>query len=232
MAFWGDDRWLEVQGTTPIVHVFSNARLREGCYRLMLGDEAIVSSSETDNDNAYRKIGENDTLVLKPGNFAYLITEETICIPENAIGLINVSTNIKFKGLVNISGFHADPLYEGKLIFTVFNAGPSSVTLSHKDEVFRLWLSDFLPAATAKPKKGYDRIPRDWADKLQGVYPSPFALAGKVQELEGQVRSIARERNQNRFFLVVLSLLIFPFVAAMYSEVFGPWFHEHILKYL
>jgi hypothetical protein len=41
------------------------------------------------------------------------------------MAFISMRTAFKFKGLVNISGFHVDPGYKGKLIFAVFNASPT-----------------------------------------------------------------------------------------------------------
>jgi dCTP deaminase len=43
---------------------------------------------------------------------------------------------IKQRGLVNVSGFHVDPGYSGKLLFSVYNAGPRSIVLTRGEPVF------------------------------------------------------------------------------------------------
>ena len=225
MAFWGEEKWLAAQTEKSIIDDFRPASLREGTYRLRLGDEAIVSSSVKDKRGAYRKLSPGSVLSLEPGHFAYLITKESISIPADAIGLINVATAEKFNGLINISGFHADPLYSGKLIFTVFNAGPLIIPLSADEELFRLWLSDFAPAATKAPALGYTSLDKKWVSRLQGVYPSSFALAMRVHQLEAEVKRIVSQRFFNYLFLTLITLILGPFAAAMFTELFKRWWN-------
>ena len=225
MSFWGEGKWASANAAQTLIDAYDPAKLKDGCYRLSMGDEAIVSSGDLGRHGGYRKLGESDILTLEPGRFAFLITKEAIHLPANAIGLINVETNIKFKGLVNISGFHVDPLYSGKLIFTVFNAGPSFIDLCPNDPIFRLWLSDFDPPSTNLPASGYKSLPRDWAERLQGVYPSPFALVDQVRQLEANVRKLEGQRKQFALGLFILGVLLAPFIAGLYVEVFSPIFH-------
>ena len=41
--------------------------------------------------------------------------------------------------LINVSGFHVDPNYKGKLIFSAFNAGPRDIILRKLDPVFMIF---------------------------------------------------------------------------------------------
>jgi dCTP deaminase len=45
-------------------------------------------------------------------------------------------------GLINVSGFHVDPGFYGKLIYAVYNAGPSEIHLSRGTEMFLIWFAD------------------------------------------------------------------------------------------
>ena len=45
------------------------------------------------------------------------------------MAFISIKAKLKFRGLVNVSGFHIDPGYRGKIIFAVFNAGPQPILL-------------------------------------------------------------------------------------------------------
>ena len=219
MGFWGQQKWLDsLQSDNPVVKHYNPDRLKEGCYRLCLGAEAIVSSTTDDRRGSYRTLGAGQMLNLEPGNFAYLITEETVNIPQNAIGLINVATASKLDGLINISGFHADPWYSGKLVFTVFNSGPTLISLWAGEPLFRLWLSDFDPPAIERPAPGYKELDKRWVSRLHGVYPSSFAIAEKVNKLESDVKSILDQRRFNDFILLIVTLLLAPFAAAMYVE--------------
>ena len=51
--------------------------------------------------------------MIPPGQFAFLLTAETVTMPDNAIAFISIKARLKFNGLINISGFHVDPGYRG-----------------------------------------------------------------------------------------------------------------------
>lgn len=46
---------------------------------------------------------------IEPGEFALMLTDELIHVPEDLVGFISVRFGYKRRGLVNISGFHVDP---------------------------------------------------------------------------------------------------------------------------
>jgi dCTP deaminase len=48
----------------------------------------------------------------------------------------------KFRGLINVSGFSVDPGYSGKLLFSVYNAGPSPVHLTEGERWFTIFFAD------------------------------------------------------------------------------------------
>jgi dCTP deaminase len=58
------------------------------------------------------------------------------------MAFISMRTGIKFQGLINVSGFHVDPGYSGKLIYAVYNASPSPVQICEGDSIFKVWFAD------------------------------------------------------------------------------------------
>ena len=136
MPFWGLEDWKAAAHTVPVVSDFSQEQFADGCYRLALGREAIVSVEANATSGVRRNLEADGFLQLLPGQFAYLITAERVRIPDAAIGLINIATRIKLAGIVNISGFHVDPGYDGRLIFTIFNAGAQAVHLGYHERIF------------------------------------------------------------------------------------------------
>lgn len=123
-------------------------------------------------------------------------------MPDSALAFISVRATIKFRGLVNVSGFHVDPGYRGRLVFSVFNAGPGPVHLARGDECFLIWYAD-LDRATklVKTGGGFDDIPT----KL--INP----IAGEIQSLAGlskRMDSIAAEQTLIRVIgLMILAVL-------------------------
>lgn len=218
MSFWSEKDWLtanqSLPADIPIVSNFEQAKLKDGCYRLSIGSEAMLTIDVHSKESAKRKLNSNDNFDIKPGQFAHLLTDETVNIPENSIGLINIATNEKIKRLVNVSGFHVDPAYFGRLIFTVFNAGGSNISLQQGQAMFRLWLLDYRGDAS-HDSATYNEIPRDWGDRLKGAYPSPFMLSKRISALETDVVRISATKARDAIIYGFLGLLVLTVTAAM-----------------
>lgn len=111
-------------------------------FDLNLGDEAFVTGSDEPI-----KLKKNGFLTIRSGCFALLTTNEKINMPSYLMGFIAVRFSYKKLGLINISGFHVDPGYNGKLIFSVYNVGPNDIIMRQGQPVFSIFfqrLSDDL----------------------------------------------------------------------------------------
>ena len=232
MSFWSEKDWItanqSLPADKPIVSNFERAKLKDGCYRLSIGSEAMLSIDVHSKASAKRKLKNNDDFDIKPGQFAHLLTDEIVNIPDNSIGLINIATNEKIKGLVNVSGFHVDPAYSGRLIFTVFNAGGSNISLQQGQAMFRLWLLDYRGEAS-KDSVTYNEIPRDWGDRLKGAYPSPFMLSKRLSALENDVVRISAMKERNAIIYGFLGLLVLTVTAAMTATLATDFISDRVI---
>lgn len=162
--------------------------LESANYQLRLGDSYCLNPSE---DGKVATLTDKDKqVVIKPGQFAFLITKETVSVPADCLALLSVKAGIKFRGLVNISGFHVDPGFKGKLKFSLFNAGPSAIVLERDRPYFLIWyckLSSTL--ADGDLYKGdhlnQKEFTADDVMKLQGDIASPNILLEKIKAVEG-----------------------------------------------
>lgn len=187
MAFWSSEKLRVVLSSSKVVEPFDDKAVKHGAYELSLGSEAFLTS---DDDNKKEVLGEAGQLVIPPGQFGLLLTEERVTIPKNAIGFISIKAGIKFRGLVNVSGFHVDPGFAGRLKFSVYNAGSQKIVLQRKQRVFLLWLGD-LDQPTADVYDGthvnQNEISPDDVMRIQGEIASPGQLKQDIQELEGRL---------------------------------------------
>lgn len=111
--------------------------IQQSSYDLRLGNELYVVGKKTPEKLSDR----HPYLSLAPGQFALLTTFETVDIPREYMGFITMRSHFKFQGLVNISGFHVDPTYKGKLLFAVQNVGPSDIRLKYAERTFTIFFS-------------------------------------------------------------------------------------------
>lgn len=167
-----------------LVAPYDAARVVNGAYELSLGPEVYVTSAETETK---RVIVKGEQVPIPPGQFANLLTEEVVTVPADALGLISVKFRLKQRGLVNVSGFHVDPGYSARLLFSVYNAGPRTVVVARGEAAFLLWYASFdKPTAEDDLYKGQkrDRITSEDVMHLQGEIATPQALAERVGEVE------------------------------------------------
>jgi dCTP deaminase len=183
---------------------FEKECAKYAAYDLRVGDEVFLSEQRIpirldEKDNPF--------IVLPPGQFALVKTYEQVSVPREFVALISIKSTFKFQGLINISGFHVDPTYEGHLIYAVQNVGPNDIRLRFKDRVFMImWAKLEPPYEGEKRKKGYDRIPLEMMAQLGGPSVTLVSLQKKVEELSLKLKiyggfAIAA-------FLAVLGLLL------------------------
>ncbi|MBA3447640.1 MAG: hypothetical protein H0T56_08525 [Pseudaminobacter sp.] len=137
-GFWSDGTWKALTETdAPVTPLKLDGIDRDGAnYNLAVGEEVYVSSLAS--GKTVQRLSDGEAFSIDPGQFAFILTEERVELPFDKIGFISIRASTKFLGLVNISGFHVDPGYKGKLIFAVYNAGPTRIHLRRGDRIFPL----------------------------------------------------------------------------------------------
>lgn len=150
---------------------------------LSLGEEVYVSSEEK-----IRSLDEGESISISPGEFALLMTEEVVDVPADKAALISIRFSKKLKGMVNVSGFHIDPNYTGKIIFSVYNAGPSSTLLRRGENAFMIVFSN-LSQPVSDNRNGanfpqLEQIKPSHTDGLQGRTASLEQLDDQVDTLQ------------------------------------------------
>jgi dCTP deaminase len=152
-------------------------------YELSLGSEYYTTASET---GTKVQIPEGEQIAIKPGQFAFLITKETVTIPRNVMAFISIKAGVKFRGLINVSGFHVDPGFKGKLKFAVYNAGSKDIVLDWEQRLFPMWFCQLTG-----DNELYDGVHNNQSSitgndiaQIQGTVISPNVLFQRFAELE------------------------------------------------
>lgn len=111
--------------------------VQEASLELRLGQEVFITK-----DRVPKLLAPEDQYVSIPsGEFALLTTEEKLSIPGDLTAFISIKLRYKILGLVNISGFHVDPLFKGRIVFSVYNVGPVDIVLRYNDPIFLIFFA-------------------------------------------------------------------------------------------
>lgn len=208
-----------------LITPFDPGRIAHSSYELRMGDEAFVTHPEKRPETRLN-LRVDDKVTIPPGQFAHLLTAERVAVPAHALGFISVKFGLKRRGLINVSGFHVDPGFDGKLVFSVYNAGPESIVISRGQPTFLLWYCN-LEGTTQHTygsehhlgsRHGLEHIRDDDVMALQGDVYSPQALAARIRELESQVAGLKTFRK------TILGGVVTPlFVLLIATVVINNW---------
>ncbi len=173
---------------------FKPERIKQLSYELSLGDEVFLTDSKDGKPEILNE--KNRVIEINPGQFALLLANEKISMPDDKLGLISIKASEKLKGLLNVSGFHVDPGFNGQLLFSVYNAGPSKITLKKGNPYFLIWFADIseslnneeLYSTKSNTHQDQSGIPTKYLDSLKrGELASPNVLLDKVKRINSQL---------------------------------------------
>ena len=224
MAFWTSQRVEREQIDRAkmgkaLIHPFDPERIKQGAYELALSHQAVATSSGTGGTNVP---GHPKAFKIDPGQFAVLYTFEEVKVPDNVIAFISVKSSFKGDGLINVSGFHVDPGYEGRLRFSVYNAGSRPLFLVFGRPTFQMWFAE-MDADTRDPYPGSreDRLVVTSKDlELTQEQPaSPAALNERLRDLERKWEKLQSLRIL--FFYPILVSIIAAFFAVVLTLLVG-----------
>ena len=188
--FWGPARLRKMLSDGRMMP-FSDGRVDGASYRLSIGHEVYISPTAGKprwQTSSITRLKERQAFAIPPGQFAFLLTHECVKLGLKEIAFISMRAKTKYRGLVNVSGFHVDPGFEGHLIFAVYNAGPVPVHLRQGQDIFLIWFSDLSDHCEEARDPGPRQIPSDLVNGISGRLHS---LAGLAQRLDGVTRELA-----------------------------------------
>jgi dCTP deaminase len=174
-------------------------------YTLKVGPEYYVTPNDQCSNPGsitLQSLAAREAFAVPAGQFGYVLTEEAVSVPTSTIAFISIRARIKWKGLINVSGFHVDPGFSGRLLFAVYNAGPGSIHLRRGDPTFLIWFADLdqdSPTDSKKGMKPVTQIDTGAINQVTGVIYSVQGLADKIRttekELAKRITSLERENG-------------------------------------
>ncbi len=207
--FWGPGK-LECKLSERHKKDFCPERIDGASYQLSIGDDIYVSPTAEATDPGTKSIVRlktEEAFTIPPGQFAFILTKEVVEVGLDEIAFISIRARTKYRGLVNVSGFHVDPGFKGHLTFAVFNAGPVAVHLRQGQPIFLIWYANISDPVPEPRAPGPWQIQSELISGIGGKLYSLASLASSVDEVE--------QKLQRRLDSVTRELAIFRVVAAI-----------------
>lgn len=208
MAFWSGET-LE-RRLAEIVHPSDIKSIDCAAYTLKVGPEYYVTPTDLTVDPksaTLRTLAVGEAFAIPPGQFAWILTEETVTVPRHSLAFISIRARIKWKGLINISGFHVDGGFSGRLTFSVLNAGPTPIHLRRGDPTFLIWYADLDTSETKYAKAA--QIPPmqlnvDALNQISGEVHSLQGLADRIRQTDKELgKRISTLERSNAVYTLI-----------------------------
>ena len=169
---------------------YDSANVKQASYDLRLGSEIYIVGHQVPDTLTQR----DPYAALAPGQFAILTTYEEVRIPNNVLALITLRFTFKQQGLINISGFHVDPSFHGKLKFAVQNVGPSDIRLKLREPIFTIFFAELKSDKIGATRDNSEvHVPQNLKgislEDLQTLGGSNITLAALQKEVQ-QLRTL------------------------------------------
>lgn len=161
---------------------------------LTVGQETYVTPSWTEKNKrkkTLQRLAAGDSIFIPPGQFGFLQSAESLKLSSSVMGFISFKATYKMMGLVNVSGFHVDPGWEGPLRFAMYNAGPVPVHIKAGMELFLLWVANLDQPSEkhrTKPAAADDFIRT--VNSVSGPIKSGYDLSARVDQIDNGLREL------------------------------------------
>lgn len=217
MSFWSAETLAK---NLKLIDPYDPDAIDCAAYTLHMGNEVYVSPDQNvENPDRHTKqtLADGECFTIPPGQFAFLLTKETITVPDDALAFLSIKARTKFRGLINISGFHVDPGYSGKLLFSVLNAGPRPLHMQQGDALFLIWYAD-LDGRTEKIKRdrGFSGIDSTLINGISGEILSLQSLSEKQRHME---KEIAKQKAAMKYLFPLLIVFASPIIVWLWPRI-------------
>jgi dCTP deaminase len=141
---------------------------------------------------------ERANLVVRPGELVYVMSDETVELPNDIRADLSLKRKISHLGIMVLGGSSIDPGYKGKLIFALYNLSTRPFPLQPGRKLiaaqfYRLTPGE-QPPSTSQPPEALYEFPDDLV-QLMGAY-EPATVEGLRQSLHDLTRTVEDLKRQ------------------------------------
>jgi len=147
-----------------------------------------------------RKLDGTDVIVIEPGEFVVIQSEEYLMLPPCFSGRFDLTVSMFCKGLILSNGPQVDPGFEGRLFCLLFNASNVSVELKKGDHYASIEFTKILEK-TIRPYNGRYQGKSDIIDMLPLVATMDSIIRVVCDELK-------ELKKQDPFWIKYLPIIL------------------------
>jgi deoxycytidine triphosphate deaminase len=166
-------------------------------YDFRLSSHFLKAAFKRPVDARHLTESEKRDLVVEPGEVVFVLTEETLDLPNDTMAQLSTKRKVAHAGILTLGGFAVDPGYRGPLLIGLFNFSSTPFPLIPGKKViaatfYKLDKSE-VPATPA-PVEALTGFPDELVAVMQKYQPVAVqSVAETVRKLQGELISLQGE---------------------------------------
>ena len=197
---------------------FDAKKLKGASYDLELGREALVSNRD---QKVLLGPDRTSSLNLEAGDFALVLTKESMKLPLDIAGVIGMRSTLARMGIILLHGMQIDPGFEGYLRFGLYNASPRKITLDFGDDICMIEFHKLAGKASRPAPRNEDliegKIPENDRQFLRTMETT--SLSSVSQDLRTMSKSVDTLSKEMTTFAMIQNRFIIPGILAIFVGV-------------
>ena len=201
-----------------IIEQYDEKQLEPCSYDGRAGRQVLVSG----NDNLI-DLSMANSVTLRPGDFALIMTHELFRLPLNMAGHIGMKSSLARRGIILLAGMQIDPNFDGHLRLALYNCGGRPITIDYLDSICLIEFHRLSkPAergvrAFSELKEG--RIPED--DKAYLRQLETTSLSDLARDMRSLMQNMNTLTNNVKIIIYIVATILATIFAGMIIQFFS-----------
>jgi len=201
----GDELRKRIESTNGLIERAVSANVEGIKYDFQLSSLILHPRLKAKVDIAKLKPLERATICVEPGETVFVMTEEILHLPRNIKAEISHKRKLAHEGILVLGGFCIDPLYEGHLIFGLYNFSSRPFVLEPGK---KLVAAQFYQLEDSELSRGDEKpqpineFPKELENMIDAFHASSLLqLESQIKEMRVELQSLRKDfDSQNEWF--------------------------------
>jgi len=135
----------------PLIEDCIDANFQASSYDISIGGQCYLYNLKKKKvKEMIFQLDEDENIVIPPNELCFIISKESINMPNNLVGHISLKTDLIRKGVMLAAQPPVDPGYQGKIYGMLYNFSNDRVCLFRKDTILTIEFAE-LDSPTTFP---------------------------------------------------------------------------------
>lgn len=177
---------------TIVIDPFEEKFVQPASYDLRVGNQGITTS-----DKKVVDLQINKYIVIKPADFAVIMSLEKLKLDNRHIGRIGLRSKWARDGLIATMGPQVDPGFEGRLVIGLTNLSPKAMPISYKERLITIEFHQLEEPAEnvySGPYAGKEELGQEDLNRI--IDTNGMVISEVLEDIRSLTRNVSHLTNE------------------------------------